>query len=589
MITMPKHEPTKSAIDNLLRWWPEAVADQRHLMLQGYLLLICITVTGFCFIQGPAPYLYANLLTLSAIVLLWLLYSKQWLSLWATTHGLLGLSFSLIYYITLNTGGLTSPQMLWLGMVPVPAIFLLGQAATLVWAGVVMLSVGLLFFLTFGGWLPVVFHYERQHITWAAISSFCIASNVFFLPLIYHVLSKRQLAHIESRNAELEQTRLALLQSESHKDKFMAAVGHELRTPMNAILGFNDVLRQEVALEADDLVTVQLINQSTQKLLKLIDQILDFSQLQAGRLQLNMGPASLAGLLQDCVEAMRQHEHAHVPVVLEVGKNVPQWIQTDAQRLREMLGHLLDNACKFTHEGRVCLRVGLQQQQLLFEVIDTGAGIPAELQAHIFKRFEHADQATLRQFGGSGLGLAIAKHLVTLFGGEMGLESQQGQGARFWFRLPLLACDAPDEAHSSGHSQRPWTRPFSMLLVDDNPVNLQVARYLCQSIWPQVQLFTANSGPACLQLLQTTPVDVVLMDMFMPDMDGPQTCRTIRQTFPAPLCHLPIIGLTASTHPQDKQLCLDAGMNRVTYKPMDKIDLTNAVQTLLYAGLEAVA
>ena len=573
-------------VATLLRLWPQELAAQRHVMLQGYLLLIFITVAGFCFVQGPAPYLHANMLALAAMAVLYLLYKRQLMSLQSTTHGLLFISMSLIYYITLYAGGLSSPQMLWLGMVPVPAIFLLGLRATLMWTGIVMLSIAALFVFTYVGWLPVDFHYQRAHITWAALSSFCIASNVFFLPLIYHLLNKRQLASIEHRNAELEQARMALLQSESHKDKFMAAVGHELRTPMNAILGFNDVLRQEVALQADDLDTVNLINHSTKKLLKLVNQILDFSQLQAGRMQLNMGATSLTGVLQHCIESARQHENIRVPILLEMSEDVPHWIQTDAQRLREILLHLLDNACKFTSKGRICLRVSLQSAHVLFEVMDTGSGIPIELQAHIFKRFEHADQATLRQFGGTGLGLAISKQLVALFEGDMGLESRLGHGAKFWFRLPLIACEAPGVAPNASNPQRLWTKPFTMLLVDDNPVNLQVARYLCQSIWPQAVFLTANSGPACLTLLQTTPVDLVLMDMFMPDMDGPQTCRTIRQTFAAPLCHLPIIGLTASTHPHDKQQCLDAGMNAVTHKPMDKAELTQAVQQELHARLE---
>lgn len=553
------------------------------------MLLIFTTVAGFCFIQGPAPYLHANLLALGAMVLLFLLYKLEHLSLSLTTHGLLGISLSLIFYITLNAGGLSSPQMLWLGMVPVPAIFLLGQTATLVWAGLVLLSIGVLFIVTYLGGLPITFHYQRAHITWAAISSFCIASNVFFLPLIYHWLNKRQLADIEHRNADLEQTRLALLQSESHKDKFMAAVGHELRTPMNAILGFNNVLREEVALHADDLETVNLINHSTKKLLKLVNEILDFSQLQAGRLQLNMGPTDLAGLLQHCLDTMRHHENARVPLMLEMADDVPHWIHTDAQRLREILQHLLDNACKFTSKGRICLRVRLNHGHLMFEVIDTGAGIALELQAHIFKRFEHADQETLRQFGGTGLGLAISKQLVALLGGDMGLESRPGQGARFWFELPLGVCDPPSPAQTLQHPQRAWAQAFTLLVVDDNPVNLQVARLICQSIWPQATLLTATSGPACLQLLQTTPVDVVLMDMFMPEMDGTQTCKTIRQTFPAPLSRIPIIGLTASTHPHDKQQCLDAGMNMVTHKPMDKTALTQAVQAQLLAQVESAS
>ena len=577
------------SVANLVRLWPKDLAGQRHVMLQGYLLLIFITVAGFCFVQGPAPYLHACLLALTAICLLYVVYMGKWLSLPLSTHAMLGISLSLIFYITLIAGGLASPQMLWLGMVPVPAIFLIGIPATLLWSGVVMLCILLMFALTALGYLPVAFHYRPEHMTWAAISGLCIASNVFVLPLIYHLLNKRQLANIEHRNAELELARLALLQSESHKDKFMAAVGHELRTPMNAILGFNDVLRQEVQLQADDLETVNLINQSTKKLLKLINQILDFSQLQAGRLQLHMGPTSLVGLLQHCIEAIQQHNPPRVPMNLELVGELPSWIQTDAQRLREMLLHLLDNASKFTAAGHVELRVSVQAQSLLFEVIDTGSGIASELQSHVFKRFEHADQATLRQFGGTGLGLAISKQLATLFGGEIGVESQLGQGSRFWLSLPLRACDPPGSSPAMAPTQRPWTQPFTMLLVDDNPVNLQVARYQCQSIWPQAQLLTANSGAACLALLQNTPVDMVLMDMFMPEMDGPQTCQAIRQ-MPAPHeRQIPIIGLTASTHPHDKQLCLDAGMDAVTCKPMDKDELTALVQALLHGRMGAAA
>lgn len=567
----------------LLRLWPKDLAGQRHLMLQGYMLLIFMTVIGFCFVQGPTDYLHACLLALAAMALLYAFYMFKWCNLIQATHSMLFISLSLIYFITLHAGGLASPQMLWLGMVPVPAIFLIGIAATLWWSAVVMVGIAMLFGLTAVGYLPVVFHYTSQHIAWALVSGLCIASNVFFLPLIYHLLNKRQLADIERRNAELEHTRLALLQSESHKDKFMAAVGHELRTPMNAILGFNDVLRQEVNLQADDLHTVNLINQSTKKLLKLINQILDFSQLQAGRLQLNMEATSLPGLLQHCIDATRQRDHARVPVSLHLDKSLPHWVQTDAQRLREILLHLLDNACKFTSEGDVRLCVRLQEEHLLFEVIDSGSGIPADLQTHIFRRFEHADQATLRQFGGTGLGLAISKQLVGLFGGEMGLESTLGQGSRFWFLLPLLACDTPQSSQQIANNHRPWSEPFTMLLVDDNPVNLQVAHYQCQSIWPQAMLLSANSGPACLKLLKTTAVDLVLMDMFMPEMDGPQTCQTIRNTFPQHLRQIPIIGLTASTHPHDKQLCLDAGMNAVTYKPMDKDELMLVVQAQLQA------
>ena len=551
------------------------------MMLQGYLLLIFFIVGGFCFIEGPTDYLLSNLLTLAALALLYLLYARGILSLKWVANSMIAVSFGLIFSIVLLGGGLTSPLMLWLGVVPVPAIFLLGIPSSLKWAAGVIFSILLLFVLTAFGWLPTEFRYERSHITWAAISSICVSSNVFFLPLIYHLLNKRQLADIERRNAELEQTRSELVASESHKDRFMAAVGHELRTPMNAILGFNDLLRHDAQLPTEDLDTVNLISQSTHKLLKLINQILDFSQLQAGRLSLNMEPVFLSGMVEHLMGLIRPQLNPQVELQLLLSPDVPVWIQTDLQRLKEVLMSLLDNACKFTSQGQVLLRISLEQQHLLFEVIDSGTGIAAEFQTQIFNRFEHADHETLRQFGGTGLGLAVTKLLIELFEGQIGLESQLGQGSRFWFYLPLLPVDVPEQSLTSRLPQPVWDQPFNLLLVDDNVVNLQLARFQCQSIWPHAHVLSADSGAACLDMLNTTPVDLILMDMFMPVMNGPQTCQTIRQTYPAPLCHVPIIGLTASTHPQDLRQCLDAGMNAVTLKPIDKTALINAVQAHL--------
>jgi signal transduction histidine kinase len=554
-------------------------------MLQSYLLLIFLIVSGFCFIQGPADYLLSNLLALAALALLYLLYTLRILDLAWVANSMIAVSFGLIFSIVLRGGGLSSPLMLWLGVVPVPAIFLLGISSSLKWAAGVIFSILLLFGLTALGGLPTEFHYQRSHITWAAISSMCVASTVFFLPLIYHLLNKRQLADIEQRNTELEQARTELLQSENHKDRFMAAVGHELRTPMNAILGFNDLLRQDEQLSADDQETVSLISQSTRKLLKLINQILDFSLLQAGRLLLNMEPTLLEEVIQHVVNSIRPQVNPQVTLQFELAQDVPVWIRTDAQRLKEVLLSLLDNACKFTSEGRVLLRISVQEQQLWFEVIDSGTGVAAEFQAHIFNRFEHADQETLRQFGGTGLGLAVAKLLIELLGGQIGLESQLGQGSRFWFHLPLRPCEAPNHAISSPLSLTVWDHPFHLLLVDDHLINLQLARHLCQSIWPQATIISVASGADCLSTLKKSAVDLVLMDMFMPEMDGPQTCQTIRQEFPAPVCDVPIIGLTASTHPQDLQACRDAGMNAVILKPIDKTVLTKVVQDHLSSRL----
>jgi CheY-like chemotaxis protein len=186
---------------------------------------------------------------------------------------------------------------------------------------------------------------------------------------------------------------------------------------------------------------------------------------------------------------------------------------------------------------------------------------------------------THTRFGGTGLGLAICKGLVQLFDGDIGLHSEANVGSRFWFRIPLHPCDAPTPpsfiAPQTHHGLR-----FTLLLVDDNPVNLKVAELMCKQLWPTARVQSVNSGEACLQWLQTHHVDLVLMDLVMPGMDGLETTRAIRQSV-APLSDLTVIGLTASSHPQDHAASLQAGMNDVLLKPLGRDQLQRGVQAQL--------
>lgn len=569
----------------IARQWPDDLERQRHVILRSYLSVALLIIGGFCFLHGPFNQVPASLVCMAALLAIGMLYVwRQW-PVAGTTHALLGVCFVFLYVVCLQTGGLTSPQLLWLGILPLPCLVLMGFKDTFIWVAVVMGSIISLFALTLGGYLPSDIDYLPQHIDWALISLVCIAFNVFGVPLFYYAQNKKQLVNLRERNLELEKSRSELLQSEAYKDEFVAAVGHELRTPMNAILGFNNVLLEDLQLEAKDLETVRLIRQSTDKLLKLVNQILDFSQLQAGRLKLNPVPVKISDALAQCHDSFNTHPSGPVRLVTELDPNTPEWVVLDPLRVKEVLCHLIDNAFKFTAKGEVKLRLSRQEEQLQFDVIDTGAGIPAEFQEHIFKRFEHADQATLRQFGGTGLGLAISKQLVTLFGGTMGLQSELGKGSHFWFRMPLHTCEPPDLPTTTAPTPDLGGAALRILLVDDNPVNLQVARFMCQSIWQQAVIRDAASGAQCLALLEASVFDVVLMDMFMPGMSGPQTCQTIRQQLAQPWCHIPVIGLTASTHAQDRQICIDAGMNDVLSKPLDKASLAACVNTQVHAAM----
>ncbi len=569
------------------RHWPNDLLSQRHFILRCYICVALLIIGGFCFLASPFEQIPLSLLTMAAMSLISVVYVWRKWPVAAVTHALLAACFSLVYISCMNTGGLASPQILWLGILPLPCLVLMGFKETFIWVAVAMSAIGSLFALTFLGYLPSDFAFKEQHLNWAAISLMCMAANVFWVPVFYYVLNKQQLVSLKERNFELEGSRQDLLKSEAYKDEFVAAVGHELRTPMNAILGFNDVLLKSMQLDPKDLETVRLIRQSTDKLLKLINQILDFSQLQAGRLVLNPAPVRVSDALAQSRATILTASHSPVSLVTELDPSIPDWVSLDVLRVKEVLCQLLDNAFKFTAQGEVLLRLTRQENELLFEVIDSGSGIPKELQEHIFKRFEHADQATLRQFGGTGLGLAISKQLVALFGGSIGLESTLGHGSRFWFSVPLVACAAPASHALSVHAPDLSNYAMRILVVDDNPVNLQVARYMCQSIWPLAEIVDTASGPESLELLQQSQFDVVLMDMFMPGMNGPQACQAIRQQLLDPICHIPVIGLTASTHTQDRQQCLEAGMNEVLPKPMDKASLAATVNSLVHAAMSA--
>jgi len=571
------------------RHWPDDLLSQRHFVLRSYICVAMLIIGGFCFVSGPFEHVPLSLLSMAALSLIGIVYIWRNWPVAVVTHALLAVCFSLIYILCMNTGGLASPQILWLGILPLPSLVLLGFKETFIWVAVVMSAIGSLFALTFFGYLPSDFAFKEQHLNWATISLMCVAANVFWVPVFYYVLNKQQLVSLKERNFALEGSRQALLKSEAYKDEFVAAVGHELRTPMNAILGFNDVLLENMQFTPQELETVRLIRQSTDKLLKLVNQILDFSQLQAGRLVLNLTPVKVSDALAQCRANFAPPAHSPISLVTELDPSIPDWVSLDAVRVKEVLCHLLDNAFKFTAHGEVRLRLTRHENELLFEVIDSGSGIPKELQEYIFKRFEHADQATLRQFGGTGLGLAISKKLVALFGGSIGLESKLGHGSRFWFTVPLAACAAPASQALSTHAPDLSNYAMRILVVDDNPVNLQVARYMCQSIWPLADIVDTASGPQALELLKQSPFDVVLMDMFMPGMNGPQTCQAIRHQLVDPICHIPVIGLTASTHAQDRQLCLEAGMNEVLPKPMDKASLAANVNSLVHAVMSSRA
>lgn len=544
-------------------------------MFALFIGIILTNLVLFLVLSQPFAFENALILALVSVSLTGLAHALFNWTLQRTTHLLLAQTYALLLYSIWVTGGLFSSSTMWMMILPVPAIYLLGWRESLRWIVWVQLTLLALVPLTQNGWLPVSYVYGPRHVLWSLGNHVFTAISLLGGLLVYQRIYNHQLGEITRRNKELSANRAALVQAEAYKDQFLASVSHELRTPMNAILGFNDVIRAELQTAGHNLQTVDLVRESTEHLLKLVNQILDFTQIQAGRLQLQPAPTRLADAFAECQQAFASRASASVQFHAQLDPALPEWVMTDTKRLKEVLCHLLENAFKFTPSGQVHLSIRQDGRHLLFEVQDTGVGIHEAQQAFIFNRFEHADLQTHTRFGGTGLGLAICKGLVQLFDGDIGMQSQAGQGSRFWFRVPLQACEAPDAPLLRQPPAVDSTR-FSLLLVDDNPVNLKVAGLMCQQLWPDATLHSVNSGQACLQWLQTQAVDLVLMDLVMPEMDGLETTRAIRQSA-APLCHMAVIGLTASSHPQDHAACVQAGMNDVLLKPLDREQLHRSV------------
>ena len=487
----------------------------------------------------------------------------------------------LVSYIAVKTGGINSPVMVYLMVMAVPTLFFLGVRGAAFWMFVALATqLGLLLATWQGGLVQPL--NTQGTVFWTMLNHVMAGTMLMWMLSLFDNSHRSQLAVVQARNLELEAASEQLLAAQSHKDEFVAAVGHELRTPMNAILGLNGVLREELADDPVHVDTVEHIRLSTEHLLSVVNDILDFAQLKAGRVQLF--PESLA--VQDWLAALLPKFSARAQAKgltwqVQVAPQLPTHIRLDRQRLSQVLGHLLDNAIKFTARGGITLRLQLQGECLRVEVQDTGRGVAPERHTHIFNRFESADMATHQAFGGTGLGLSICERLVVLQGGRIGVHSEVGQGALFWLELPLQAAE-PAALPAAPGAAAPWSgqAPFDLLLVDDNAMNLMVAQLQLRQAWPMARITTAESGAEALAKIQAQHFDLALIDMVMPEMDGLEVTRALRQ-LPLPLRHLPVIALTANSNPVDRQHCLDAGMNEVLFKPMDPAHMLETVSHVM--------
>ena len=358
------------------------------------------------------------------------------------------------------------------------------------------------------------------------------------------------------------------------KSAFLANMSHEIRTPMNAILGMANVLRREGVSDKQS-ERLDKIEASTSHLLGTLNNILDLSKIEAGKFALENTAVSIPALLSNVCSILNERARSKGLQLKTDCADLPTNLQGDPTRLQQALLNYAANAVKFTEQGSVLLRAFLlqedeQEAMVRFEVHDTGVGIPQEAIPRLFNAFEQADNSTTRKYGGTGLGLAITRRIIELMGGKVGVESTPGVGSLFWFTARLSKQSGNRSASSADNSDaesqlRQYHQGRRVLLVDDELVNLEIARFLLNEVGLTVD--TAEDGLQAIQKAKENTYALIVMDMQMPHLNGLDATSLIRR-LPG-YQHIPVLAMTANAFAEDKERCLAAGMNDFIAKPFD--------------------
>ena len=397
--------------------------------------------------------------------------------------------------------------------------------------------------------------------------------TAFLLTKAYDVETQGSIRALEAKNEALARAQAEAARASRAKSDFLATISHEIRTPLNGVTGMISLLREETdAVRLRD--GLRVIQQSSDALLAVISDVLDFSKIESNQLELEAVPLSVERTLQVVVELFQTSaDERGDELELTVAPSVPPWIRGDPTRLRQVVMNLVANAVKFTTAGRVALSAFGSEGRLILQVSDTGIGMSKEVRQRLFAPFVQADASTTRRYGGTGLGLVISRRLVEGMGGTLTAESEPGQGSRFTVSLPIVVAEAPAPAPALADAPRAAAQ-LAVLVIEDNFVNQMVVVRLLEKLGHQVVV--ASDGAQGLERAAERHFDLVLMDCHMPVMDGYEATRRLRARGDV----TPVYALTAAVTTEDRDRCQQAGMTAVLSKPLRIERLAEVLATL---------